>query len=169
MRGRLGRRVVVVMVVATLVGVAAPGTASAKKNRVIASFNGKRHRWKGRFVVANTNQTIGTVIAAANGARPGGLVRALGFGCGAVYLPTATLPVTPPSDFCTANYTEERVSRHPAAKGWLALQSIQVTYESFDGTRVTGTFAGVLDPVPGNPLPAVTIQGSFDTTVTVGQ
>ena len=67
MRGRLGRQLVVVTVVATLLGAVAPGTASAKKNRVIATVNGKRHKWKGRYVLANSNQSGATIIAAAHG------------------------------------------------------------------------------------------------------
>jgi hypothetical protein len=150
-----------------LLAVAAEGTALAKKNVIVATVNGKRYKWKGRYVVTGISG-VGTITAAAKPARPGGVVRGIGFGC-PVDLRNETLPLTPPAEYCTATYTEQTVSRTPIAKAWIALSNAQVTYQTFDGVRMTGTIAAVLDPLPGNASGPVTIEGTFVSKVSADQ
>jgi hypothetical protein len=161
---RPARKLVIAAAVVALVAVVSVETASARKNRVIGTVNGKGYRWKGRFVVAGYSGA-GTIIVATKPARPGTVLRTIGFGC-AIYPPNETFPLTPRAEICNANYTETKVGRNVSIKGWLAVQGVQVTYQTFDGTRLTGTFEGVLDPVTGNGSPPVTIRGTFDTSVT---
>jgi len=134
---------------------------AGKKPKIVATVNGKRYKWKGRWVVAGYSGS-GTIIVASKPARPGGIVRALGFGC-AIYPPNETFPVTPPVEICNANYTETRVGRNVTIKGWLAVSGVRVTYEYFDGTRLGGTFTATLDPVTGTVAGPITIEGTFDT------
>ena len=162
MTHRWAVRVLLLMVMIFSLGLASATTASAKKkNSVIATLNGKRFKWKGRFVLASYSGN-GTIIVAA---KPGKVIRTIGFGC-PIYPPNETFPLSPPAQYCNANYTETTGRRHPIIKGWLKLSDVQVTYESFDGDRLTGSFSATLDPVPGNDLPPVTVAGTFNTKAT---
>ena len=51
----------------------------------------------------------------------------------------------------------------PNPKGWAAGSGLQVTFLSFDGTRVKGTFEGTLPPGDSNPTdpPANFQKGKF--------
>ena len=142
-----------------LVGAVSVESAMAKKNKLIATVNGKRFKWKGRYVSTLTSDA-GTITIAT---KPGRTIRTLGFGC-AVNLSRESFPLTTPTEFCNANYTET-THRGSRIKGWLGLQGVRVTYESFDGTRVKGSFSFVLPALSPNDLPPATIEGTFDTTV----
>ena len=155
---------------AAILAVAPVNTAAAarKKNTVTATINGKRYKFKGRYVIFNYG-SAGVLAVATKPARPGGTLRALGFGC-AFLLPDVAYPFTPDPAYCTANYTETKVSRSPTTKSWFGTQDgTRVTYESFDGSRLTGTFTTALDPLPGNASPPVTIEGTFSSSVGVDQ
>jgi hypothetical protein len=138
--------------------------ALAKKNKIIATVDGKRYKWKGRYVIGGISGN-GTIIVAA---KPGRTVRTIGFGC-PIYPPTETFPLTPPAEFCNANYTEARYVGGVSTKGWLAVQGVNVTYDAFDGSRISGSFSAVLDGVTPNGLPPLTIEGTFNTAVTIQQ
>src|SRR5262245_15705920 len=153
------RYLVVGMTAIAFVGVVSVETAMAKKNKVIATVNGKRFKWKGRYVSTGTSD-VGTITVAT---KPGRTIRTLGFGC-AVNLSRETFPLTTPTEFCNANYTET-TNRGSRIKAWLALEGVSVTYESFDGSRVSGSFSIVLQAVSPNDLPPTTIEGTFDTAV----
>ena len=147
--------------------VVAPVGNVAARNIVTATINGKRHKWKGRYVLFEVGPS-GVIAVASKRARLGSILPTIGFAC-PVLLSGATFPLMPDPAICNATYTETKVSRTPATKAWLATRDVQVTYASFDGTRLTGTFAAVLDPVPGNPSPAVTVEGQFRGKVTAGR
>src|SRR5690242_19571001 len=71
-----------------------------------------------------------------------------------------------PGQVCTIGYTEIKVSAHPTSKQWQAQYGgPSVTFTSFDGTRVTGTFEGTLDPVAGAPGPISVTKGTFSVLV----
>ena len=64
--------------------------------------------------------------------------------------------VLPATIDCYGTYTEAR--RH-SAKDWSRSNGLQVTIESFDGTRVVGTLRGGLDPTPAHASAApVTVK-----------
>ena len=141
-----------------LVAVASVETAFAKKNKVIATVDGKRYKWKGRYVLASFSGN-GTIIVAT---KPGKTIRTIGFGC-AIYPPNETFPVTPPGFACNASYTVT-TNRGSSITGWLATQDVQVTYDSFGDGRIGGSFSGVLDAL-GTGEPPVTIEGTFNTRI----
>jgi len=154
---RPGRCVVVAVTALALVAVVSVETALAKKNKVIATVNGKRYKFKGIRVLASYSGS-GTIIVSQ---KLGRTLRTFGFGC-PIYPPTETFPVNLPAEFCNANYTEVKGGTN--YKSWLALTA-NVTYDSFDGTRIAGSFSVVLDGVSPNGLPPATIEGTFDTVV----
>ena len=158
---RHGKCFVMAAAVLALVAVSAE-TALAKKNKVIATVNGKRIKWKGRYVVVSISGN-GTQIIATKPARPGGTVRTVGFGCAIDPRNETTFPLTPPPEVCVATYTETKVSVGAQTNAWFAPNGANVTYD-FDGTRLTGTFSVTLDPLGGS-LPAVTIEGTFNTAL----
>lgn len=157
-----------VLVVAMALALAPAGSAIAKpkRNLVDATVNGKRLKWKGRYVVASAGGS-GVILAA--GAPPRrGIVRGIGFGC-PVSLTGVSFPLAPDPTNCNGTYTETKVGRHPIIKAWTELQGVQVVYASFDGTTMTGTFSAVMDPVPGNGAGPVTIAGEFRAKVSAGR
>jgi hypothetical protein len=156
---------VIAATVLALVSAVSVETALAKKNKVVATINGKRLKWKGRFVIASFSGN-GTIIVATKPARPGKIMRTFGFGC-AIFPPNETFPLTPSAEICNANYTETRISgANVSINGWLAVQGVQVTYSKFEGGRLEGTVSAVLDPLPGSGLAAVAIEGTFNTSTT---
>lgn len=144
---------------AALVAVMPVGMAFAKKNKVTATVNGKKLKAKGVRAPASYNDN-GTTILATKGRR---LIRTLGVGCAINPLRETTFPLTPPPEVCSANYTETRVrGANVTISGWLAVQGANVTFETFDGRRLTGRFSVVLDPVVPNGAPPATMEGTFD-------
>jgi hypothetical protein len=88
--------------------------------------------------------------------RPHGILRTLGVGCGD--FPPATVPGS--SNFCTFNYQEAKLGRHPTIKAWeLPLATGRVDFSAYDGSVVSGTFSSVLTSVSGEP--PVTVEGQF--------
>jgi hypothetical protein len=150
---------VVAVTVAALVAIVPAGTAFAKKNKIIATVNGKKLKAKGRHAPASYNDN-GTTILASKGRR---LIRTLGVGCAINPLRETTFPLTPPPEVCSANYTETRVKgTNVTISGWLAVTGANVTFDTFDGSRLTGRFSVVLDAVDPIGAPPVTIEGTFD-------
>jgi hypothetical protein len=72
------------------------------------------------------------------------------------------------STLCNASLTEQKIGGSFETKSWLAVTGVEVTYETFDGTWVTGTFSGVLDPLVGGDAP-VAIEGAFRGNVSLDQ
>lgn len=142
-----------------VVAVASVEPAFAKKDKVIVTINGKRRKFKGRYVLSSYSGN-GTIIVATKPAR---LLRTVGFGC-AIYPPSETFPYTPPAEVCNANYTETR-NGIPIGS-WLAVTGVSVTYDSFDGVRLTGSFSGTLDAISPNGAPSATMEGTFDVKPT---
>jgi hypothetical protein len=156
---RPGRCIVVAVTALALGGIVSVETALAKKSKIIATVNGKRVKFKGRYASTSTSDN-GTITL---GSKPGRVIRTLGFGC-AVNLFRQTFPVTPPAEFCNGSYQETR-NRGSSINGWLAIQGVNVTYESFNGTRATGSFSVTLEALTPSDLPPATIEGTFDTIV----
>ena len=135
-------------------------SAVAKKPKVSVTINGKGYKYKGRYVVASTSGN-GTIILATKPARPGKILRTIGVGC-AYFVPNESFPLVANPQYCNASLQEQRIGGSYAIKGWLAVSGVQVTYETFDGTWLTGTFSGVLDPLIGTGAEGqATVGGSF--------
>ena len=89
--------------------------------------------------------------------------RAVAFSCVAFGLLPTTSPVTLTQ--CNGNYQETNVGRHASAKVWSASTGLQVTVDSFDGTRARGTFTGEFEFAGDGGAPAVVRNGRFDVVV----
>jgi hypothetical protein len=89
-----------------------------------------------------------------------GVSRSISVNCGSVDLQTT--PIPSPALPCLGIYQETIVRRGGGLRNWTSYGT-ELTIESFDGSRVTGTFRGVITPSTSNPEePPVTIeQGSF--------
>lgn len=162
MTTRSGWRPAVSVLVAALAATLAAEPAEARKNKVAATVNGKRLKWKGRFVSTGFSGA-GTILTATKPARPRGVIRTLAIGC-AIYPPNETFPLTPLPQICNASYSETKVAPSVSVKGWLAVQGVHVVYESFGGGRITGTFSGTLGPLSGGASEPLVIEGTFDTS-----
>jgi hypothetical protein len=145
---------------------AAPALAGRKKTTITGTVDGKAMKWKGRYASITQNPDVGVFIIASKRARPGKILPTIGFGC-AVNLLTQTFPFTM-TQGCTANYTETRVGGSFETKSWLALgEATTITFESFDGSRVTGTMTSTLDPVIADG--PITIDVTFSGKVLTGE
>jgi len=99
----------------------------------------------------------------------GTLIRSMAVGCLIYnYNPsTATFPMTLT---CSGNYYEMRLGHPELTKGWMTSTGIQVTLNSFDGTRAVGKFSGTYEmPDPASPGPgSVAVEnGQFNVVMTV--
>jgi hypothetical protein len=85
-----------------------------------------------------------------------------------VDLDTAVLPVTVPA-FSTT-YSDNTYSGFiPGDTNVWSGEGVSVTIESFDGTRVSGTFEGSIPPASGNATaPAVVEKGKFKIDLDLG-
>ena len=94
----------------------------------------------------------------------GQTVKALVVTCAAGPLTGGTLPG--PGQTCTVAYMETKLGRHPTSREWSTSPGgATVTFTSFDGTRVQGTFAGTLDAVYGATGSVTVTNGTFDILV----
>jgi hypothetical protein len=79
-------------------------------------------------------------------------------------------PVTPQfPQICSVGYSEGRFSRRPDPKMWGGsnfVDGAEVTFDSFDGIRLTGRFHGTLASqyTPANP-PVTIENGTFSVNV----
>ena len=158
MTTRRGKVRALVAVLAVVLAVLPADTAMAgrKKNKVTATVDGTPITWKGRLAIITYGEA-GVFIIATKIARPRKVVPTIGFAC-AVNLPSLQLPHTMTLG-CSANFTEAR-SGIPL-RSWLSTgQTVTVTFATFDGTRLTGSVTGTLQPVIGADGP-ITIDGEF--------
>ena len=142
-----------------------PGDANAVKanaNQVIkAVVNGRRFKAKNKHVhvVLTVGDAKVIVFGGDTPARPhpGQIQRVLEITCTIIL--GGVFPAPPQS--CSIGYTELKVSRHPAPKGWFGPDAT-VTFTSFDATGAMGTFEGTLNPVVGATAPITVTKGTFD-------
>ena len=135
--------------------------ALAKKPKAsfVATVNSKRLQGSQQGITALYATTSFSVNGATKPRK--GITRTVTVNClgnlGALSLP-ATMD-------CYGTYTEAK--KH-GAKSWQRNNGMSLTIESFDGSRVVGTFHGMLDPAPAQPTdPVVVIErGTFSIVVT---
>ncbi|MFN8546120.1 MAG: hypothetical protein U0807_18215 [Candidatus Binatia bacterium] len=150
------------MVVGSVALLAGPlvrdGFAKKAKSRLSATVDGKRLKASPRALVALSSSGSFSVNGQTKVQK--GLSRAVTVNClgnlGVLALP-ATLT-------CYGTYTE---SRKHGSKSWQS-NGMELTVESFDGSRTVGTFRGTLDPASAHASdPPVSIEhGSFSLVVT---
>jgi len=159
-------RIVTMIALAGVLAASIPGPAVAarkKKNTIAATVNGKPLRWSGRLVPIG-NDLSGLTVIGTKPVRPGRVAPTISLGC-PIYLPSFAVPGVAPQ--CSGTYLETKVrGRQVSIQSWLATSGqMQVTIDSFDGTRVTGTFSGTVQPVGENPGGPVALDGSFSGKV----
>ena len=158
-------RIVTMIALAGVLAASIPGAAVAarKRNTIAATVNGKPLRWSGRLVPIGDDPN-GLTVVGTKPVRPGRVARTIGLGC-PIYLPNFAVPGLAPQ--CSGSYLETKAAgRHVSIKSWHANSGqMQVTIESFDGTRVTGTFSGTVQPTSETQDGPVTLEGSFSGKV----
>ena len=139
--------------------------ARRKGERVTATVNGKHIKWGAKKV--HVTPIAGAVNFVAVPTRPHlhQLIRGLAFSC-IIDLTASTFPVTVVSpQICTIGYTQLRYGLNQHFEMWGATSfdnSVEVTFDSFDGRRVTGHFRGTLAAeIPTTNPPATVENGTF--------
>ena len=157
-----GERIALTTLVALwLVGGTLGGEATAAgKPPFSAQINGRVFRAAGKNAHA---VFLGDVVGLVARARRGHLSRDLAFACPALNLATATLPVT--LSPCDGTYEELKIGLHPSAKVWSTGGALEITVESFDGTRIKGTFSGAFEVPAQAGGPAAVKNGKFNLAV----
>jgi hypothetical protein len=132
------RPLLAVAVVAALMA-GMPPDASAKKkpakNVLTATINGKSIKFRRNVSIQAGGTTVALFVIGQT--RPHGILRTLGVGC------AAFLRRRPrSSNFCTFNYQEAKLGRHPTIKAWeLPTVTGRVDFSAYDGSVVSGTFS----------------------------
>ena len=144
---------------------------AGRKELVKAKIDGKR--FKGNLqpaIIGARDATLDTLTL--NGLyqriRPGkGTVKTLTI-ITTVDLESATLPVTVPA--FSSTFSDNTYSGFvPGAPNVWSGEGVSVTIESFDGSRVTGTFEGTIPPASGQATaPAVVEKGKFKVDLDFG-
>lgn len=152
-------RVLVLAVAAALVvGPAAEAVAKKPKRIISATIDGKRLKPTKRTVYLSAGGgTIG-FLASAQKIRIRGTTKTLMVSC-AVLLAGRTFPFT--STDCLVTYGE---TKGVSQKFWSHVVidgSTSVTFDSYDGTNIAGSFQSVVPPGPGNSAPPVSVVGTF--------
>jgi len=164
---RESRRGWIVVAVALAIGacIALDDARAAKRPKFVAHVNGKVFKANLRPSITGAYTSIGVILnGLSQHVRIGrGSIKTLLISCGGFNLTTATFPFTVD---CAGAYTDNTFKGlvPPAnPKGWAAGSGLQVTFQSFDGTRVKGTFEGTLPPGDSNPTdpPANFQRGKF--------
>jgi hypothetical protein len=119
---------------------ASPSVALAKREKLSARIGGKHFKAKRFTIVGGNSSGIVTIAGGkASAGIGGGSAKFLSFSC-AANLAGATFPLTVD---CAGLYTQSSVRRFAVtSKAWSGGSGLQVTFQSFDGTRVTGAFSG---------------------------
>jgi hypothetical protein len=136
-----------------------PAFARKPKTRFVAKVNGKRLKAPRRatfFIYTTGSFSIAGATTQRGASRT---VTANCLGDLAAVAPHTTLS-------CYGTYTEVR--RRKPAKDWQRNEGMQVTINSFDGTRAVGSFSGTLDPSAAHATdpPATVTNGVFSVVVT---
>jgi hypothetical protein len=157
---RASRWIVAAVLLTTLA--AAPPMATARtpkpKQSISAVVNGHRVKFKRNAISSSGSADTGFATGGAQQPhRLGQTLRGLVVGC-AIGLASSVFPVD--GQYCTMGYSETKFSRNPTFKQWAAVEGVRVTITSFDGSRVNGTFDGMLLPAtPGADYGPATVQG----------
>lgn len=155
-------RTLLVGILIALSVVTSPHVADAKpKPKLLYSVrvNGMALRLYRRVLIAQYNPVLVTISGTL---KPSSrkVSRALAVSC-LIDVKTAVLPTTLD---CSGSFVEQHTRDPGQSKTWSSL-GIQTTIESFDGSRLTGTFRGTLDPIVGASGPASVENGKFSVVL----
>jgi hypothetical protein len=160
---RRTRSIVATALVGLLVTALAADARRGPRQIITAIVGGKRVKLKNKQISAPSLN--GGSVAFGGGQQPhrlGQTLKGVTIGC-AIGLESPIFPAF--GQYCQIGYSETKFSRNLSYKQWASADDakVHVTFESWDGTRLHGTFEGTLDPYPpGAPFGPVTVQnGSF--------
>jgi len=156
------------LAVPLLLTLPAPEARAGKGDKVTLTVNGRRVKFRKKLVCDGYNTAAFSITGGQLPHRLHQLVRTIVVSCVLIDITKSTFPVSPPS--CEVGYNEFRYK--PAlARQWVGTNpDIQVTVESFDGTRLQGSFGGTLAPYGGTaPAPATVTNGTFSVLLVDGQ
>jgi hypothetical protein len=164
-----GSRKLCALLVAAAVLATVPAVRDAyagRRPKLVARVNGKRFKANVKASITGVYYTTAGVSMTGLGQKISisrGTIKQLLILCSGIALGSATFPLTVD---CGGTYTDNTFSGPvPPAnpKGWGSETGLQVTFTSFDGTRVKGTFTGSLPPGDSNPTdpPATFEKGKF--------
>jgi hypothetical protein len=161
---RRKRWFVMVALAAALMAELPADQAAARKPKetVSAVING--HRFKLKRAQLATGRTPEGGFSVGGGTRPHRLhqvIKGIALGC-AIGLASDVFPV--PGQFCAVGYSEIVFASSLPTKQWVGISdAVEVTLDSFDGTRLKGTFQGTLAPADPNAGygPATIQNGRF--------
>ncbi len=158
-------------VVGTLVAALAvtfPIEAGAKPKQTMSAFvNGHKLKLKNKQIFPGSGIVGVGGIDITGGTKYhhiGQIAKTLVVTCAAGPLAGGTLPG--PGQTCTVAYMETKLAANPTSKEWSTSPGgATVTFTSFDGTRVQGTFEGTLDAVFGASGSVTVTNGTFNILV----
>jgi hypothetical protein len=135
------RPLLAVAAVAALVAGMPPAGASAKKkpvkNVLTATINGRTIKFRRIVQIGAGGTTIAFYVIGQT--RPHGILRTLGIGC--ADFPLTTVPGS--SNFCTFNYQETKIGRHPPPRpGNFPLPPVAWTFQRTMGAWSVAAFLG---------------------------
>lgn len=151
--------------VALAVGLQADDAAAKKRKKpsVTATIEGKRRAWKRRNISVDYRNGFLTIVATILKPRLNQLVAGVAISCPLNTAgPFPTTPVFP--DLCLIGYTELKFRAPIVTKMWGGNSfdgGVSVTFDAFDGNRLTGHFQGTLDSEDTPANPPVTLDGQF--------
>jgi len=139
--------------------------ARRKGERVTATVNGKHIKWGAKKIGILPTPGAVSFVAVVKHPHLHQLIRGLSFSC-IVDLSTSTFPVTPVfPQLCVLGYVQGRFDLHQNYEMWGSTSvdnSVEVTFDSFDGRRLTGHFRGTLAAeIPTTNPPATVENGTF--------
>jgi len=150
----------VTLAIALAMWLAPTPALAGKHDKITAVVNGHRVRFHGKLVCDAYNQgDMSGVFSVTAGQLPhrlGQLVRTIVVTC-EIDLAGGTPPLS-----CSIGYSEVKLARSPIYRQFGGnLPDVQVTFTSYDGTSVKGTFSGTLAPLAGATSAATVTKGSF--------
>lgn len=151
------------LVAAPLVATDAAARKRGGKQKLQVIVDGKKFKPKPKLTIVGAYEPTVRLFTMSGTytkvTRRKGTIKNLVVSCG-VDLATAALPITI-SD-CTGTYSDNTYTGliPGTPKGWVS-PTMNVTFESFDGTSVKGTFEGTLEPGGSATAPAVFTGGQF--------
>lgn len=158
------RWIATTLLAATLVA-ALPIDAAARKPKpsIGAIVDGHRLKLR-RKQLSDPTRTDAGGVAFAGGMQPrrlGQVLKSIAIGC-ALGLDSPVFPAA--GQYCTIGYAETKFSTSLTIKQWAGgPDGVQVTFDSYDGTRLRGTFQGTLAPADPNAGygPVTVVKGAF--------
>jgi hypothetical protein len=153
------RKWILALAALTVLAAGMPDPAQAKaKRKIKATIDGKKLKPTKRTVYLSAGGgTIG-FLAQAQRISIRGTTKTLMVSC-AVYFPGQGYPFT--STDCLTTYSE---TKGVSTRFWMDLVSptTSVTFDSYDGTNIAGSFHATVPGGPSNPdLPPVVVDGTF--------